>query len=141
MLNLLSPANGGTIVKAGDPEWKDAVSGKDAARGRIRAPNEAIFSFRDGKPATFSSFATLISETNAYIKEFELLVADKPDGPYRSIRKFVTTDALIVDSPYQSVQFEPVTARYVKVKLISAHSLTPGGFNLLGQIRLMGQVQ
>jgi hypothetical protein len=47
------------------------------------------------------------------------LAGDSPSGPFRSIVTFTTQNLRLVKSPYQEFKFSPVTARHLKVKLLS----------------------
>lgn len=140
--NILAASAGGQVVAAPDPTWSAAISGKDSdAVGTPCGggwPVEAVFAFKDEKPATFSRFEILIPGAGNYIQTFELLAAsDSPTGTYRSLGKFTTQNMLMVKSPYQAFSFAPVTAKYLKVRLIS----TSGGGcpGPLTQIRLFGK--
>ena len=141
--SLLSPANGGQVIAAPDASWQGAISGNDKDMVSTPCgggwPVEAVFAFRDEKPATFSRFEILIPGSGNWIKDFELLASsDSPTGTYRSLGKFTTQNALMLKSPYQGFDFTPATARYFKLSLISTHG---GGCpGPLTQIRLIGKL-
>jgi hypothetical protein len=139
--SLLAPAQGGQVIAAPDASWTAAISGNDKDMVATPCgggwPVQAIFAFRDEKPATFSRFDILIPSTGNWVRDFELLAAsDSATGTYRSLGKFTTLDALIIKSPYQSFTFPQTTAKYLKLSLINSHG---GGCpGPLTQIRLFG---
>ncbi|HLF97467.1 MAG TPA: VWA domain-containing protein [Methylococcaceae bacterium] len=137
-VDLLAAANGGRLLAAPEEEWKNIVTGREQDQARVDAGTEAIFGFKEGRPATFGMFSMLVPASGPYIKDFELFAADEMDGPYRSLGRFATQNARLMRSPYQDFKLPETTARYVKLKLLSAHDRTTGGFHLLSQVRLLG---
>src|SRR6185312_11786638 len=106
-----------TAVAQPNDEWSKLNDGKpDRA---TTYDGEGIWSFRDGKPATFDSFEVLIPGTDQYnLREFELLAGDDgPLGQFRSIGVFATQNIKMMQAPSQRFTFPPVTARYLKVVL------------------------
>ena len=105
--------------------------------------SEAVYAFKDEKPASFDTFVTLVKDTrDDNLKEFELLGDESPTGAFRSIGKFTVQNVKLLKNPYQEFKFEPVTASYLKIKIISNYgSRYPGGdvaamvyeFKLLGR--------
>lgn len=84
-INLLSPENGGTVVAASSSKWNETIDGsEDWVQLDNGIGQQAIYGFKDGRTATFHSFAMLIGETEDYnIKQFELLTGnDSPTGIY-----------------------------------------------------------
>jgi hypothetical protein len=136
--NLLLAANGGRFVAGANQSWANAITGKDGDTVRLGGGDEAVFSFKDGKAATFSKFSILIAATSGgNVKDFELLAADTPTGAFRSLGRFATQNVRLIKTPYQEFTFPETTAKYLKVKVLSTH----GGFPLrdadLTQIRLI----
>ena len=79
-------------------------------------------------------------ETSRYnVQEFELFVGnDSPTGEFKSIGKFQARNIKIFDEPYQTFNFEPQVARYLKLKVISSH----GSNNIyLQPIQLWGTLE
>jgi hypothetical protein len=138
-VDLLSPRNGGQLVTAVDADWVKITSGNEADSVYTHNPApEAVFAFKDGRPATFSRFAVLIASTNArWVKEFEILAADDVAGPYRSLGRFATQNIRLLGDPYQSFAFAETTAKYFKFKPLSTHGDTP---IYIPQLRLMGKL-
>jgi len=133
-IDLLAQANGGTLLSAPNDEWQKLNDGKpDRA---TTYDGDGVWSFKDGKPATFDTFEVLIPGTNPYnLKEFELLVSDDgPLGNFRSIGQFSTQNVKMIQSPYQRFTFAPVTARYLKVKFRSSY----GDYIAAYDLRLFG---
>ena len=104
--------------------------------------DEAVYAFKDEKPATFDKFSLLIKETSGQnIKEFELLVGDdSPTGTFRSSGTFTAQNAKpMKGGGYQDFKFDPVTAKYLKVKLVSNYgayqnSIKTSEFKLFGSV-------
>ncbi len=121
-INLLSPDNGGNIVAASSDKWNQTIDGsEDWVQLDYGIGQQAVYGFKDGRTATFHSFAMLISEAADYnIKDFELLAGnDSPTGKFKSLGKFQTVNMKLSATPYQVFSFDTVTAKYVKFKLIS----------------------
>jgi hypothetical protein len=137
-VNLLAPDQGGQAIIVPSDGWLKPVSGNGDQGAGVNVGEEAVYAFKDEKPATFSKFALLITGANGYnLKEFELLVADdSPTGEFRSLGKFTTFNALMVKMPYQEFAFPPTTARYLKIRALSGW----GGFGsvTLPPFRLIG---
>jgi Mg-chelatase subunit ChlD len=140
--NLLLAANGGQLIAAPSENWANAISGKDGDSVRLGGGDEAVFAFKDGKPATFSKFSILIAAASGgNIKDFELFAAnDAPTGVFRSLGRFATQNLRLIKLPYQEFTFPETTAKYLKIKVLSNH----GGYPLrdadLTQIRLIGKL-
>ncbi len=141
--NILAASNGGQLLVAPSDEWSKMNDGKEDLAD-LRAEQEAVFAFKDEQPATFDRFASLVSAaSDNNLKEFELLAGDEsPTGTFRSIGKFTLQNAKMLKSPYQEFKFEPVTAKYLKVKLISNFgaykSYYASEFKVLGQVNPAG---
>jgi hypothetical protein len=136
--NLLLASNGGQLIAAADKNWANAITGKDADSVRLGAGDEAIYAFKDERPATFSKFSILIPATSGgNIHEFELLAADDaPTGDFRSLGKFTTQNLRLIKSPYQEFTFPETTAKYLKIKILSAYGVPLRDADLM-QIRLI----
>lgn len=120
--NLLSPDNGGTLVAAASDKWKETIDGsEDWVQLDYGIGQSSVYGFKDGKTATFHSFAMLITGTrDDNIKAFELFAGNEsPTGKFTSLGKFTTTNIQLAATPYQLFSFPSVTAKYLKVKLIS----------------------
>jgi hypothetical protein len=141
-VNLLAPSQGGQLLAAPDSSWSALISGKDEDMARFSAcggtPAEAIYAFKDEKPATFDKFAVLIPSTGKWVKDIEVLAADdSPTGTYRSLGKFTVLNSRVLKTPYQEFSFPETTAKYVKYRVLSGQ---PGDCdNRLTQIRVMGK--
>ena len=84
----------------------------------------SLYPFKDERPATFDMFTILIPGTHdSNVKEFELLQGNEsPTGPFESIGKFQTQNVKLFNTPYQEFKFSPVTAKYLKVTILSAYA-------------------
>lgn len=124
--NLLSAQNGGQVLVAPSESWNHVAKNDekhfyDITSSGCEIASEVVLAFRDEAPATFDRFEMFIPESSgSNIKEFELLVGDEgPAGNFRSAGQFTTTNARMMRSPYQGFQFPEVTARYLKVRILS----------------------
>jgi hypothetical protein len=118
--SILAQSAGGQVLVAPNDEWTKTNDGKEDPVG-LTIGDEAVYAFKDEQPATFDRFATLVPDaTGKNLKEFELLAGDEsPTGTFRSIGKFTVQNAKMLKSPYQEFKFEPVTAKYLKIKVLS----------------------
>ena len=137
-MNLLSAENGGQVLVTPEDNWLLTIDGKE--EGASLYPGESVFAFKDEQPTTFDTFTMLIPGSGAKnVKEFELLVADdSPTGTFRSIGKFQAQNARLTKTPYQEFKFPPVTAKYLKVNLISTWG---GNFLYVYEFQLMGTLE
>ena len=121
-INLLDEENGGKIIAASEDDWADVIRGESATVG-YGDDDYAVYGFKDGSRAIFDTFKILVPETDGRnVKEFELFVGnDSPTGEFKSIGKFQARNIKIFDEPYQTFNFEPQVARYLKIKLLSTH--------------------
>jgi hypothetical protein len=135
-LDLLAAANGGHLVRAPHENWMAPIDGSEA--WDYITGSEAVYAFKDDKPATFDVFRMLITETRSFnIKTFELLAAsDDPNGQFQSLGTFETQNVRLFPSPWQDFTFAPVQARYLKVRVRSLHS--PSGPTQVEQWQLLG---
>ncbi|MFZ5791976.1 MAG: VWA domain-containing protein [Pseudomonadota bacterium] len=139
-VNLLDPAQGGSLLVAPNDLWSQLNDGKENSFTWLRAEEEGVFGFKDDKPATFDSFSVFVNETTPNnLKDFELLVGDEgPTGSFRSIGTFTTQNVKLLKSPYQEFKFPPATARYLKVKLLSNYG--GDGYIAGTEFRLLGRI-
>lgn len=144
-INLLSPSNRGQVVVASSDAWLKTIDGDEsrlALHGAmVREDDWAIYAFKDGRKATFDTFLVQIPETSRYnVKQLELLAGDSPAGEFTSIGKFKTVNAKVFPVGYQEFKFPPVTAKYLKVHLISSWGAEAWRVELF-QFQLIGQLK
>jgi hypothetical protein len=142
--NILAAANGGQLLVAPNDTWSATIDGKEE-NVQLQVGSEAVYAFKDEKPASFDTFATLVKgTTSTNLKEFELLVGDEsPTGAFRSIGKFTVQNVKLLKSPYQAFKFEPVTAKYLKIKIISNYGdVYPSGVvaALVYEFKVLGKL-
>jgi hypothetical protein len=120
-VNLLAQENGGHLVVGPSDDWRRTIDGNEGGVG-LRV-GEAVYAVQDDRLAAFDAFVVLIPLTDSYnLNEFELLVSrEAASGPFDSIGKFHTQNLRIFAAPYQTFTFPLVEAKYLKVKVISAH--------------------
>jgi hypothetical protein len=152
--NLLLTSRGGTIVRSEDySRWKNSILGVDGSYSWVSMGDDVIFSFKNGRTASFSRFGLLLPDTLPQsVQKFELQIADNFEGPYTSIGVFTTKNILsqkvgdvMWESLYQEYSFDEVTAKYVKFVLVSNYGNTipqvNKGDTQIYQMRLMGQLK
>jgi hypothetical protein len=124
-INLLSSENGGQILVATSDQWLQTIDGMESNfafyESNLRGKTEAVYAFKDERPAVFDTFTVLILDTQAgNLKEFELLWGNESaTGKFNLIKRFQTENMKLFKTPYQEFKFPPVTAKYLKVRLLS----------------------
>ena len=120
-IDLLSSENGGQLLLAPGAAWAVVVDGKTDSYDSVRVGEAAVFGFKDDAAATFDTFEMLIPSSGRNPKEFELLAGDEsPTGAFRRIGTFhPENNRVFKRDGWQEFRFPPVTARYLKVRLIS----------------------
>jgi hypothetical protein len=121
--NLLALENGGEVLVGNSPDWPKVNDGDDTTWFYTALGGEVVFGFKDGKAATFDTFAMLIPKTDTdNVKGFELSGGNAaPTGPFQSIGSFETQNVRLFKTPYQEFHFPPVTAKYLKLKVVSTY--------------------
>jgi hypothetical protein len=141
-INLLAAEHGGQLVAAASEAWAKAITGNDADDAAVGLGQEAVYAFKDEKPAAFGKFHILIA--GAYggnVKDFELMAGDEsPVGNFRPLGKFTTSNVRLIKTPYQEFSFATTMARYLKLKVLSNYGGSNLGDTYLTQIRLMGRL-
>lgn len=137
-IDLISPANGGTLVVSRNSEWAKLTNGQPLSGAWATYDGEGVWRFKDGKPATFDRIEVLIHGSGDYnLKDFEVLAGDDgPTGAFRSLGKFTTTNAHLFETPYQVFALPPTTARFLKVVFLTGwRSYISGkGLRLYGKL-------
>jgi hypothetical protein len=138
-INLFAPENGVQLLAASSDRWKITIDGKEDWQ-YIDLGKEAVYGFKDERPATFDLFTMLIMETtDMNVKEFELLAGnDSPTGTFESIGKFQTQNVKLFKTPYQEFKFPAVTARFLKIKVLSTYGFSSASaceFQLFGSLK------
>jgi hypothetical protein len=145
-INLLDPKNGGQVVVATKDVWSQTILVNKGHGQEFSEADWVVYAFKDELPATFDVFTVLIPGADRNVKEFELLAGnDSPTGEFTSIGQFKTTNAKVIKSPYQEFKFPPLTAKYLKVRLLSGwvdppfpyqhYTITIYQFQLFGRLK------
>ncbi len=137
--NLLASENGGQLLVASSDGWMSTINGKDD--GNL-IDGAAVYAFKDERIAIFDMFTVLIPGSHIYnIKEFELFAGnDSPTGQFQSIGKFQTQNVRLLRTPYQEFKFTPITAKYLKVKLIVRQDGASCGC-IVSDVQLFGKME
>ena len=125
-VNLLASDNGGHLIVASGDVWIGTIDGKEGFNQidyGLGSHAEAVYAFKDEKPATIEMFTMLIPGTaDNIVKEFELFIGnDSPTGPFESLGKFRTQNIKLFKTPYQEFKFPAIKAKYLKIKLLSTY--------------------
>jgi hypothetical protein len=144
-INLLLGRNGGHLVQGPGDSWKATIDSNENDFNIFCSNDEgdceAVYGFKNDQKATFNIFRTLVNSTNDYnIKQFQLWYGDDlSTGAFDSIGTFTTVNAKRFEAPYQEFKFHEVTAKYLKVKLISSYNgsqyRTAAEFQLWGTLK------
>lgn len=138
-VDLLATANGGTLIVSPNAEWAKLTSGAASADSKPTYDGEGVWSFKDGKPATFDRIDVLVATANQYnLKGFEVLAGDEgPRGAFRSLGNFSAVDARMVETGgWQSFSLPPTTARFLKVVFKTGYNsyISGRGLRLYGKL-------
>jgi hypothetical protein len=140
-LNLLASENGGEIVTASNEAWAATIDGKENTYAWVDN-GQAVFAFKDGRAATFDTFAVLIPGTSDHnLAEFELLAGnDGPLGSFTSLGTFRTQNIRIMKQPYQEFRFAPVKAKLLKFRSLKASNGQSGAVTGY-ELQLLGTLE
>ncbi|MCW3079027.1 TIR domain-containing protein [Segetibacter sp.] len=141
-VNLLDAGNGGELLVASTDNWKYSIDNKENEVS-IRVGEEAVYGFKNEGSATFDTFTFLIAgTTDSNVKEFELLAGnDKPLGTFQSIGKFQPQNVKLFKTPYQEFKFPSVTAKYLKIKILSMAGGTDYRWGYVTEVQLFGKLK
>jgi hypothetical protein len=143
-INLLAPEEGGQLLAAPGESWRKITSGKEDDWIEIRtgtgADSDAVYAFKDKKPARFHRLTVLISGSNDYNpKDIDVLAGNEgPKGSFAPVGKCTLTNRLLFETRYQECELPPTTARFVKLKVLSSYHFNAWAH--VPQVRLFGQL-
>src|SRR5262245_34926717 len=143
-INLLAPEEGGQLLAAPSESWRKITSGKEDDWIEIKvgsdADSDAVYAFKDKKPARFHKLTVLISGSDAYNpKELEVLAGNEgAKGSFSAVGKCMLTNRLLFESRYQQCELPPTTSRYVKLKVLSSYHFND--FAHVPQVQLLGRL-
>ncbi len=143
-VNLLAPEEGGQLLAAPSEGWRKITSGKEDDWIEIKtgtdADSDAVYAFKDRKPARFHKLTVLIAASNDLNpKEIEVLAGDEgATGSFRPVGKCTLTNRLLFETRYQECELSTTTARYVKLKVLSSYHFNAWAH--LPQVRLFGRM-
>jgi len=143
-INLLAPEEGGQLLAAPSESWRKITSGKEDDWIEIRtgtdADSDAVYAFKDKKPARFHKLTVLISGSNDFNpKDIDVLAGNEgPKGSFAPVGKCTLTNRLLFETRYQECELPPTTARYVKLKVLSSYHFNAWAH--VPQIRLFGRL-
>jgi hypothetical protein len=128
VINLLHASQGGRIVQQPRAGWDSIISGSRSGYIWAITGQEAVFGFKDDHTASFSRFELMVPFAAAQnLRDFQLLAADAAEGPYSSLGTFTARNKASA-TQYQSFRFSKVSARYLKLRLISNYGYDMHGW-------------
>lgn len=134
--NLLAPENGGKLEYAPNANWQHLTSDINKMDGAAYT-GEGVWSFKDGKAATFSQIEVLVPKAFNYnLKDFEVLASDSLSGPYRSLGEFSVKNVKMMPEGWQGFKFPETTAHFVKVIFKNGQN----GYVAGNALKLMGSI-
>ena len=143
-VNLLAPDQGALLLSAPNENWSKITSGKEEewveTRTGANEDSDAIYAFKDKKPARFHKLTVLISGTSGFNpKEIDVLAGDEgPKGSFRPVGKCTLVNRLLFETRYQECELPPTTARYVKLKVMASYHFNAWAH--VPQVRLIGRL-
>jgi hypothetical protein len=143
-INLLAPEEGGQLLAAPSESWRKITSGKEDDWIEIKvgtdADSDAVYAFKDKKPARFHKLAVLINGSNDYNpKDIEVLAGNEgPNGSFSPVGKCKLTNRVLFETRYQECELPPTTARFVKLKVLSSYHFN--AWARVPQVRLLGRL-
>jgi hypothetical protein len=143
-INLLAPEEGGQLLAAPSESWRKITSGKEDDWIEIKAgtdaDSDAVYAFKDKRPAQFHKVSVLIRGSNDYNpKEIDVLAGNEgPKGSFSPVGKCKLTNRLLFETRYQECELPPTTTRFVKLKVLSSYHFNAWAH--LPQVRLLGRL-
>lgn len=142
--NLLAAENGGQLIAATETTYQYLIDGTDDSAGyaaKLPLGSEGIFGFEGGKTAVLKSVAIPIFEASPEnVKTVEIWTSiTSPTDGFTKAGGFETTNLVFAGDPYQEYKFEqPVTAKYLKVKVLESHGASQVKF---AELQAMGALE
>jgi hypothetical protein len=138
--NLLSTKNGGQILTAPNKAWIVTNDDGEKPVEQLIVGQEAVYAFKDEQPARFDNFGVFIGGEHAKNpRQIEVFTGDEgPGGAFTPVGTLTLHNTSFVKAPYQELRFPPVSARYVKVKVLANHGYVLG-YTLATEFRIMGR--
>lgn len=113
--NLLASENGGKLEYAPNKNWQHLTGDLKKMDGAAYT-GEGVWSFKDGKAATFDQIEVLVPKAYNYnLKDFEILASDSLNEPYRSLGEFSVKNVKMMPEGWQGFKFPETTAHFVKI--------------------------
>lgn len=140
-VNLLDPAQGGTLVIANQDEWR-AVIGAQPVTTTIAVNGFAVFAFSDEKPAIIDAIGVFVESTSTWnVKEVAVSASDGSEsGPFRKIGTVTVPNYRNMRGSVHEFPVQPFSARYVKVELLGWQDAVHSSGSV-GNLQLLGRLQ
>jgi hypothetical protein len=116
--NLIEAAEGGRIISSSTQEFAKAIDGSEEYTGAMYDGQEAVFSFKDGKPALIEKFALPILAVEGHNpgKLYLSASTESPERGFFPIAEVNVQNKVFFGNVYQEFKIEPpAAARYLKI--------------------------
>ena len=134
-LNLIHMKNGGRLISSTNKVFEYLLNENPT----WASPNEeAVFGFGNDGTAIFDEVGFEVTATeDINIKNADLYSATSPRGPFKLIKRVTVENMYLAETPFQMFKFAPVSAKYIKIKVIDGY----GNYMHINAIRVMGALQ
>ena len=134
-LNLIHAKNGGRLISSTNKVFEYLLNENPT----WASPNEeAVFGFGNDGTAIFDEVGFEVTATeDINIKNADLYSATSPRGPFKLIKRVTVENMYLAETPFQMFKFAPVSAKYIKIKVIDGY----GNYMHINAIRVMGALQ
>jgi hypothetical protein len=141
-VNLLSAKNGGSVILSPSEGWAYANDDKLDRATWFQTGEEAVFGFKDEGQAQFDGFAVYLPVADGCNpKTIELSTNDEgPTAEFKPLATMTTVNGKLRDG-WQELKLPSTTAKYLKTKLVAAHSGKEGNELCLYEFRLYGALK
>ena len=135
-IDILSQKNGATLISAPNENW-NTLNGKPKNFKGPTYSGEGIWSFKDGKAATFDRVGVHVDRSSQYnLKDFEVFAADELSGPYKSLGEFTVANHKVMPDGYQFFTFPETTAKFIKINFVEGQD----GYVSGNMLKVIGKI-
>jgi VWFA-related protein len=138
-INIFAPQYS-ELVASPNNQWEALLAGSYVSL--YYGQGDGIYGLKNDASATINAVRVCITETNiANIRNLELSVADSPAGPFTQVAKVEVANMNFAKTGgWQEFKFEPVTARYYRLKLDAKSNIIGVRNNGSNRIQIAGKI-
>ena len=119
-INLFSPENGAQLVAAGEEGWRRILETDGLKCTILSKQSFATIGLHKEQPTPIATLAVHVeAQSSDNVKLLALFVSDQERGPFKKIGEFEIPNHKNMRAPFHEFNFETVTARYVKLQIVS----------------------